>query len=82
MNHTANADDNHDEEKLRREVALFRYGLIADLAHLPPGTPGIRDRLRAKAEHSVHDSGHAADPRGRRDPARLNAEEGSLTLPA
>ncbi len=53
MNHTANADDNHDaEEKLRREVALFRYGLIADLAHLPPGTPGIRAQLRAKAEQS------------------------------
>ena len=53
MNHTANADDHHDaEERLRREVALFRYGLIIDLAHLPPGTPGIRERLRAKAEHS------------------------------
>ncbi len=44
-------EDNHDaEENLRREVALFRYGLIADLAHLAPGTPGIREQLRAKAE--------------------------------
>ena len=44
-------EDNHDaEENLRREVELFRYGLIADLAHLAPGTPGIREQLRAKAE--------------------------------
>ena len=43
MSRTAKADDHHDaEEQLRREVALFRYGLIADLTHLPPGTPGIR----------------------------------------
>ena len=41
---------NDAEEQLRREVALFRYGLIADLIHLPPGTPGIGDKLRAKAE--------------------------------
>ena len=30
-------------------MALFRYGLIADLVNLPPGTPGIGARLRAKA---------------------------------
>ena len=41
---------NDAEEQVRREVALFRYGLIADLVHLPPGTPGIGDKLRAKAE--------------------------------
>ena len=41
---------NDAEDQLRREVALFRYGLIADLIHLPPGTPGIGDKLRAKAE--------------------------------
>ena len=33
----------------RQAVALFRYGLIADLVNLPPGTPGIGARLRAKA---------------------------------
>ena len=33
-------------------MALFRYGLIADLAHLPPGTPGIGERLREKANHA------------------------------
>lgn len=41
----SDADDEH-----RQTVALFRYGLIADLVHLPPGNPGITDRLRAKAE--------------------------------
>ena len=33
----------------RHEVALFRYGLIADLVHLPPGTPGLYQRLAEKA---------------------------------
>ena len=33
-------------------VQHFRYGLIADLAHLPPGTPGIGERLREKANHA------------------------------
>ena len=59
---------NDADEQLRREVALFRYGLIADLVHLPPGTPGIGDKLRAKAEQPVHHSGHATHPRGRRNP--------------
>ncbi|MGD0838426.1 MAG: IS481 family transposase, partial [Polyangia bacterium] len=31
------------------EVALFRYGLIADLVHLQPGERGIYARLREKA---------------------------------
>ena len=30
----------HDE-KLREAVALFRYGLIADLVHLPRGARGM-----------------------------------------
>jgi transposase InsO family protein len=33
----------------RHEVALFRYGLIADLVHLPPGTKGLYQRLQDKA---------------------------------
>ncbi len=40
---------NDDEEAQRREVALFRYRLIADLAHQPPGAAGIGEQLRAKA---------------------------------
>ena len=37
MNHTANADDNHDaEENLRREVALFRFKFrLPDLVRCP-----------------------------------------------
>ena len=34
---------------LRHEIALFRYGLIADLVHLPPGTKGLYQKLEAKA---------------------------------
>jgi len=42
---------NHEEEKKRiEEVALFRYGLIADLVHLPPGDKGLYQRLLKKAE--------------------------------
>lgn len=33
----------------RHAVALFRYGLIADLVHLPPGTRGLYRRLEEKA---------------------------------
>ena len=40
------------DETLSRDVALFRYGLIADLTRLPPGTPGIGAKLRAKAAQS------------------------------
>ena len=38
------------DDDTRQAVALFRYGVIADLVNLPPGTPGIGARLRAKAE--------------------------------
>ena len=31
-------------------LALFRYGLIADLLHLPPGTHTLHARLREKAD--------------------------------
>ena len=34
----------------RHEVALFRYGLIADLVHLPAGTKGLYRRIEEKAE--------------------------------
>ena len=43
---------NDRDDELRQAVALFRYGLIADLVHLPPGTAGIRQRLREKAERT------------------------------
>lgn len=34
----------------RHAVALFRYGLIADLAQLPPGTKGLYALIQAKAD--------------------------------
>jgi putative transposase len=34
----------------QQAVALFRYGLIADLLPLPPGTRGLYDLIRAKAD--------------------------------
>lgn len=37
------------DDDLRQAVALFRYGVIADLVHLEPGTPGITRRLSTKA---------------------------------
>ena len=33
----------------RQAVALFRYGLIADLLHLPAGGAGLQQRLAEKA---------------------------------
>ena len=39
--------DSHND--LRQQVALFRYGLIADLLELPPGSPGLYQRLHEKA---------------------------------
>lgn len=39
-----------DDEKRREHIALFRYGVIADLIHLPRGKgSGLYDQLRDKA---------------------------------
>ena len=35
----------HDDE-VREAIALFRYGVIADLVHRPWGAPGIGERLK------------------------------------
>lgn len=37
------------DEKLREQIALFRYGVIAELVHHPPGERGLRVLLREKA---------------------------------
>jgi transposase InsO family protein len=37
------------DEKLREQIALFRYGLIADLVHRPPGERGLYPLLQEKA---------------------------------
>lgn len=41
---------NDPDDDLRQQIALFRYGLIADLVHLPVGAPGTGAMKRAKAE--------------------------------
>jgi putative transposase len=38
------------ETDQRHAVALFRYGLIAELVHLPPGSKGVYERIRKKAD--------------------------------
>ena len=48
MNEDLTVKDADDD--LRQQIALFRYTLIADLAHLPVGTPGTGAMMRAKAE--------------------------------
>ena len=40
---------NHSDDELRQATALFRYGVIAELVHLPVGTPGLIARMRDKA---------------------------------
>jgi transposase InsO family protein len=37
---------------LHEKVALFRYGIIADFANLPPGTTGLYALIKKKAEKS------------------------------
>jgi transposase InsO family protein len=39
-----------DVRPLRERVALFRYGVLGDLLHLPPGSKGLGDALREKSE--------------------------------
>src|SRR3989441_5257315 len=48
------AAPSHDEA-----VALFRYGLIADLLHLPPGHRRLQAQLREKAEREYEIPGSA-----------------------
>ena len=43
-----NSNDN-DTVRLREQIALFRYGLIADLLHLPEGKNGLYKKLTEKA---------------------------------
>ena len=41
--------DTDDRDTYRQEVALFRYGLIADLVQLPAASAGLKQRLHEKA---------------------------------
>jgi len=38
------------DDKKRHEIALFRYGLISDLTNIQPGTRGLHEKLKNKAE--------------------------------
>lgn len=40
------------KKDLNEEVALFRYGIIADLANLPPGAKGLYTLIKKKAAQS------------------------------
>ncbi len=40
------------DEELRKAVALFRYGLIADVLRVPPGSGEIRRALNEKAQRT------------------------------
>ena len=42
----------HPDDELRQAVALFRYGLIADVLRLPPGSREIRRTLNDKAQRT------------------------------
>ena len=42
----------HPDEELRKAVALFCYGFIADVLRLPPGSRDIRRVLHEKAQHT------------------------------
>ena len=43
---------NHPDEELCKAVALFRYGLIADVLRLPLGSRDIRRALHEKAQRT------------------------------
>ena len=41
---------NDDEKQHSDEVALFRHGVIGELAHFAPGSKGLYALLRKKAD--------------------------------
>jgi transposase InsO family protein len=43
-------NDNDDDKQRRKAVALFRYGLIADLLHWPRGKCGLTAEIEKKTE--------------------------------
>ncbi len=50
----------------RHAIALFRYGLIADLVQLPPGAKGLYRRFeeKATAEYAGHPAMRGVRPSG------------------
>ena len=54
----------YPDEELRKAVALFRFGLIADALRLPLGSREIRRTLHQKAQrtYSIPGRGAPASP--------------------
>ena len=63
---------NDPDDDLRQQIALFRYSVIADLVHLPVGTPGTGAMKRAKAEKTYTIPGTTRTRVARRDHAALD----------
>ena len=40
------------DDRKKQETALFRYGLIADLTNIPPGTRGVYAKIQKKAKRT------------------------------
>jgi transposase InsO family protein len=51
--------DKNAEKNASEQIALFRYGVVADFVHLAPGTKGLYAQIRKKAEleYSIPGSG-------------------------
>jgi putative transposase len=47
---TPNTFQDTAHEELRQRVAVFRYGVIAEIAQQPPGTPGLHAMMVEKAQ--------------------------------
>jgi len=41
--------EKNDRNDLSEQIALFRYGIIADFVHLAPGTRGLYEKIKKKA---------------------------------
>ena len=46
---TPDNDREQQDAERRKAVALFRYGVIADLVHAEPGQRGLYAKMRAKS---------------------------------
>ena len=60
---------NDDMKKRSEEVALFRFGVIGDLVHLPPGAKGLYRAAQGEGRNRLPDPRLASRPgRARDDP--------------
>ncbi len=54
---------------LREQVALFRYGIIADFVNLPPGTQGLYSTDQEKKLRKAISSPDPDEPRWQKKPS-------------